>query len=238
MERIISNINQIAKKWEFVYRNEYHKDKVQYPVKEGTPYVICYGTDKKEMYLDGKNNILIRLKNHTLFHKYSKAKGSLKREVYLKPHKIIMTQKIRNRGSVGRYFAKYKLSEFYDKVFEINKQSFKKETLLYDKVPVSWQLEGTKEEILKKNIESLEKAEEIMWGIRDSLDPLKFYEEEVNPEEVLQRRLSKLKFIPGGSEVPLEKKVKKKRQKGSKRGRTNRTRSGYHKRTQQYTNQG
>ena len=39
-----------------------------------------------------------------------------------------MTQKIRNRGSVGRYFAKYKRSEFYDKVFEINKQSFKKET--------------------------------------------------------------------------------------------------------------
>jgi len=33
----------------------------------------------------------------------------------------------------------------------------------------------------------------------------------------------------------LEKKVEKKRQKGSKRGRAKRTRSGYHERTQQYT---
>jgi len=149
MERIISNIYQVAKKWEFIYKNKYHKDKVQYPVKEGIPYVICYGTDKKEMYLDGKNNILIRLKNHTLYSKYAKTGINLKREVYLKPHKIIMTQKIRNRGFISRYFAKYKLSEYYDKVFEINKQNFIKRTLLYDKVSISWQLEGTKEEVLK-----------------------------------------------------------------------------------------
>jgi len=36
----------------------------------------------------------------------------------------------------------------------------------------------------------------------------------------------------------LEKKVEKKRQKGSKRGRAKRTRSGYHERTQEYTNRG
>ena len=36
----------------------------------------------------------------------------------------------------------------------------------------------------------------------------------------------------------LEKKVEKKRQKGYKRGRAKRTRSGYHERTQEYTNRG
>ena len=236
-ERISSRITYKAKKWEFIHKKDYDESGARYPLKEGKSYIICYDTDKREMYLDSKNNVLIGLKNHTLFSKYAKTGIDLRREVYLKPYKLVLTEKIKKRGVVIRYFAQYKLSEFYDKVFEISKQNFAVKPPLYDIVSISWQLKGTKEEVLKKNIESLEKAEEKMWGIRDYLNPLEFYEEEISPEEVLQKRLSKLKFIPGDSEEPFEP-GKYNRQRGSKRGRTKQTRSGYHERTQEYTNRG
>ena len=233
-ERILSSVTYRAKKWEFIYKKEFVESGERYPLKEGKSYIIYYDNSKKELYRDGKNNVLIRLKNHTLFSKYAKTGIDLRREVYLKPYKLVLTEKIKKRGVVIRYFAQYKLSEFYDKVFEISKQNFGMDTPLYDKVSISWQLKGTKEEILKKNIDSLEKAEEKIWGIRNFLDPLEFYEKEISPEEVLQKKLSKLKFIPGGSEEPFEP-GKYNRQRGSKRGRAKRTREGYHKRTQQYT---
>ena len=237
IERTSSHRNYKAKKWEFIYKKEFVESGERYPLKEGKSYIIYYDNSKKELYRDGKNNVLIRLKNHTLFSKYAKTGIDLRREVYLKPYKLVLTEKIKKRGVVIRYFAQYKLSEFYDKVFEISKQNFGMDTPLYDKVSISWQLKGTKEEILRKNIDSLEKAEEKIWGIRNFLDPLEFYEKEISPEEVLQKKLSKLKFIPGGSEEPFEP-GKYNRQRGSKRGRAKRTRSGYHERTQEYTNRG
>ena len=237
IERTSSHRNYKAKKWEFIYKKDYEESGTRYPLKEGKPYIICYDTNKREMYLDSKNNVLIRLKNHTLYSKYAKTGIDLRRELYLKPYKLVLTKKIKQQGVVTRYFAQYKLSEFYDKVFEISKQNFAVKPPLYDIVSISWQLKGTKEEILKKNIDSLEKAEEKIWGIRNFLDPLEFYEKEISPEEVLQKKLSKLKFIPGGSEEPFEP-GKYNRQRGSKRSRTKQTRSGYHERTQEYTNRG
>ena len=247
----MSKPNFRTKKWEFKYFDDI-------PVPENTPYRIMVLKDKIEIYtrmrrLPLRSNIdfglvveefaeamlkIDPINNASLRSQYiDMAEGDNRRERYLKPYKVVLTKRMKAAKFFQRYFAKYKLSEFYDKVFEISKQNFNKDTPLYDKVSISWQLKGTKEEVLKKNIESLEKAEEKIWGIRDYLNPLKFYEEEISPEEVLQKKLSKLKFIPESSEEPFKKK-KKKRQSGSKRGRSERTRSGYHKRTQQYTDQG
>ena len=223
-----------TKKWEFKYLDDI-------PVPEDIPYRILVMKDKTEMYfkmkrLPPRGNIDFGLveeykfaegmlksdpiNNITLRSQYiDMAGGKRQREMYIKPYKVVLTKRMKESEFFQRYFAKYKLSEFYDKVFEISKQNFGMDTPLYDKVSISWQLKGTKEEILRKNIDSLEKAEEKIWGIRNFLDPLEFYEKEISPEEVLQKKLSKLKFIPGGSEEPLEKKAEKKRQKGSKRGR-------------------
>jgi len=248
----MSKPNFITKKWEFKYFDDT-------PVPENTPYRIWVMRDKTEIYVKMRelpprySNIDLPwveeefaeamlkvdpINNITLRSQYiDMAGGKRQREMYIKPYKVVLTKRMKESEFFQRYFAKYKLSEFYDKVFEISKQNFGMDTPLYDKVSISWQLKGTKEEILRKNIDSLEKAEEKIWGIRNFLDPLEFYEKEISPEEVLQKKLSKLKFIPGGSEEPFEP-GKYNRQRGSKRGRAKRTREGYHKRTQQYTEQG
>tara|TARA_B100001971_G_scaffold201831_1_gene214979 strand:- start:52 stop:891 length:840 start_codon:yes stop_codon:yes gene_type:complete len=241
-----------TKKWEFEYIDGI-------PVPENTPYRILVMKNKKEAHIKMRrlpsryNNIDLPLVEKVFVESMVKrdpvnnassrkqyigmAKGNGRREKYIESYRVVLTKRMREGKSFQRYFAKYKLSEYYDKVFEINKQNFGMDTPLYDKVSIFWQLEGTKEEVLKKNIESLEMAEERMWGIRDFLNPLEFYKEEISPEEVLQKRLSKLKFIPGDSEEPFEP-GKYNRQRGSKRSRTKQTRSGYHERTQEYTNRG
>ena len=138
--------------------------------------------------------------NHTLFGKYRKTKGFLFRESYLKPYKIVLTKKMKSKDTIIRYFAQYKLDK-YDTIFEINKQNFNRESNFYKKIRLVWQLKGPKENILMKNEEALEVAENSMYGIQNFLDPLEFYEEDVTLEEKLQKKLSKLKFTPESTDT-------------------------------------
>ncbi len=52
-----------------------------------------------------------------------------------------------------------------------------------------------------KNEETLEAAENSMHGIQNFLDPLEFYEEDVTLEEKLQKKLSRLKFVPDSTDT-------------------------------------
>lgn len=194
-ERISSRVTYKAKKWEFIYKKDYDESETRYPVREGKSYIICYDTDKKEMYLDGKNNVLTRLKNHTLFNKYSKTNVDLRREIYLKPYQIVLTKKIKKRGVIVRYFAQYKFDK-NDRIFEINKQSFGRETKFYKKVALMWQLEGSKENIRMKNKEEISVAKDSLDGIQNFLNPLELYERDITLVEKLQKNLSRLKFTP------------------------------------------
>ena len=200
IERISSRIIYKAKKWEFIHKKDYDESETQYPVREGKSYIISYDTDKKEMYLDGKNNVLTRLKNHTLFNKYSKTNVNLRREIYLKPHKLVLTKKIKKRGMVTRYFAQYKFDKD-DRIFEISKRSFSQKTKFYEKVALMWQLEGSKENIRMRNEEEISVAEDSLHGIQNLLDPLELYEEDITLVENLQKKLSRLKFIPDSTDT-------------------------------------
>ena len=192
MERIVSKLDQRTKKWEFIYKEDWDNG-AKYYVKEDTPYIICYGTDKKEMYMDS-NKVLIRLKNHTLYSEYSKAKRSLKREVYLKPYQLTMTKKKRDKGSVIRYFAQSVIDN-KKSIIEIKKQDFEKETNFYKKISLNWKLDGTEEQIKMINEEELNKAEKKLDGMLNHLSPLEFYEgEELTKHEKIQKKLSNLKY--------------------------------------------
>ena len=192
MERIVSKLDQKTKKWEFIYKEDWDKG-AKYYVKEDTPYIICYGTDKKEMYM-ASNKVIIRLKHHTLYSEYSKAKRDLKREVYLKPYQLTMTKKKMDKGSVIRYFAQSVIDN-NKSIIEIKKQDFEKETNFYRKISLNWKLDGTKEQIKLKNEKELEVAEKKLEGMLYHLDPLEFYEgEELTSEEKIQQKLSNLKY--------------------------------------------
>ena len=175
----------------FVYSSDF------YPVRKGKLFYKIINKKKTELFVDEMGVLIIPYKPNesTLYGKYKIAKGSLSRESYLKPHKIVLTKKMKSKDTIIRYFAQYKLDK-YDTIFEINKQNFNRESSFYNKVYFAWQLKGSKENILMKNEETLEAAENSMHGIQNFLDPLEFYEEDITSVEQLQKKLSRLKFTP------------------------------------------
>jgi len=185
-----------APKFKFVYEQDY------YLLREGKSFYRVIDKKKNELFVDDKGKFIIPNKPNesTLYGKYKIAKGSLSRESYLKPHKIVLTKKMKSKDTIIRYFAQYKLDK-YDTIFEINKQNFNRESNFYKKIRLVWQLKGPKENILMKNEEALEVAENSMYGIQNFLDPLEFYEEDVTLEEKLQKKLSKLKFTPESTDT-------------------------------------
>ena len=185
-----------APKFKFVYEDDY------FPVRGGISFYRIIDKKKNELFVDRKGTFLVtdKPKEFTFYGKYKNAKGSLSREAYLKPYKIVLTKKMKSKDTIIRYFAQYKLDK-YDTIFEINKQNFNRESNFYKKIRLVWQLKGPKENILMKNEEALEVAENSMYGIQNFLDPLEFYEEDVTLEEKLQKKLSKLKFTPESTDT-------------------------------------
>ena len=91
----------ITKKFEFYYGYNYAGEEM-IPVRKNKPYKIVYTKDKEELYFDLKNNQIVRYKNLTLFARYKKAKKLLERETYLRPYKVIVTNKMREKGLVSQ----------------------------------------------------------------------------------------------------------------------------------------
>ena len=194
MERIINRLDQTAEKWEFIYKEDFDEN-IEFYVKEGTPYVIVYGRDKKEMYLDGKSRVLLRRKNHTLYSEYRKVRGDIKRELYLKPYQVTVTKKMRVKGLITRYFAQYYFDK-RDTIFEIKKQDFNKRTQFYKTVSLDWVLTGIKENVRISNIDALDEADKVLSGIKYHLDPLEFYIDDNTQKtklEKVQEKLNRLK---------------------------------------------
>tara|TARA_Y100000310_G_C20662627_1_gene805627 strand:- start:42 stop:617 length:576 start_codon:yes stop_codon:yes gene_type:complete len=175
-----------SKKFEFAYTD-------YFPFRENKLYRILYTKDKNQVFIDFRGRQLLPMKNNTLFGKYRKTKAFLFRESYLKPYKIVLTKQLKEKETITRYFAQYKLDK-YDIIFEINKQDFGRRSNFYDKVSVIWQLKGSKEGVRMKNEESLKLAENSLPGIQNFLDPLQFYEEELTLLEKLQKKISNLKY--------------------------------------------
>ena len=112
----------------------------RFPVRQGTLFYVIYDTKKDETFMTDMSKKIIPLKNFlTMFGQYKKASGGLIREIYLKPYKIVLTKRMKGKGTIIRYFAQYKLDK-YDTIFEINKQNFNRESSFYNKVYFAWQL--------------------------------------------------------------------------------------------------
>jgi|TARA_B100000315_G_C14447145_1_gene527353 hypothetical protein len=195
IERIKYEPTYITNKFEFYYdsyddENRYSNYEFDY-VREGVEYMIIYTTSKEEIYMDViRNEAMVKVENPTIFDQYSIIQNS-SRELYLKSYILVLTDIMRKKGSVIRYFAKSKLDK-YDRIFEINKLDYNSEANFYDTVSLIWQLKGSKENILMKNEGSLELAEGPLPGIQNFLDPLEFYEEEMTPYEEIQEKLGRL----------------------------------------------
>ena len=158
----------VAKKWEFIYTDGF-------PVRQGKKFWIIYDTDKNQTFTDSKNEIILpKRKNKTLYGEYLKIKGTLKREFYYKPHKLIVLKKHRKKGGITRCFVR-KNDVKLSRIFEIKEQKFSMASVFYDKVSLNWKLDGSEGDIKLQNTKALEEADKILPGIKDLLDPLEFY---------------------------------------------------------------
>ena len=182
----------VAKKWEFIYYDDYNNDGVRYPLREGKSYTIVYDHSKDEIYVDSKQNLLIRMKNITMYAKYKNIIGNFRREKYLKP--IGVYSQPTGAYMVNRYFAKY-LLEKHGTSFEISSKDYSVNSNFYIKVALKWMLTGVKEVVLKKNLLEIERASKSIPELKSILDPLEFYreeQEELTPQEITKKRLEKL----------------------------------------------
>ncbi len=199
-----------TKKWEFVYGDTV-------PVSEGIPYTFWRPKNKKiEIYhtthrkysneeivgwfLDNSTRPSFRSdlifkkipgtnENYSVFQQYYKFTNTRnsEREIYLRPSRILVTEAKRIQGIMDRYFARSVLEP--EKIFEIDELRYDLSTPVYEKIRLLWMLKGNKEEIRMMNDYFLMDANKKMNGIRDFLDPLEFYKEELTPLEELQERL-------------------------------------------------
>ena len=111
----------VAKKWEFIYYDDYMSiKKFKYPLREGKSYTVLYDKNKNEIYVDSKQNLLIRIKNITNFARYKKIARNFQRELYLKSARIYPPPYSK---VIIRYFAKYIL-EGQGTSFEISADDY------------------------------------------------------------------------------------------------------------------
>lgn len=169
-----------------------------YPLRENKLVWLAYfKKDKKEVYLDiDKKQLFLRNpKKSTNFAKYKLAKPNLKREIYLKPFKPVINDKIRKTGSFQRGFAIYLLDE-HKSIFEIHPEFVVIPTTLYETVTLEWMISGQKDVVRSTNIRATAKANLEMNGLLDLLNPLEYYKESMTKEQLLTQRLEKLLHNP------------------------------------------
>ena len=158
----------VAQKWDFIYSDGF-------PFKQGKKFWIIYDKGKNQIFADSKNEIILpKHKNKSLYGKYKKAKKSLSREFYYKPHKLIVLKKHRKKGTINRFFVR-RNDDISQRIFEIKEQQFGMNSIFYDTVNLSWKLNGLEDDIKLQNTKALEKADKTFPGIKDLLNPLEFY---------------------------------------------------------------
>jgi|TARA_Y100000296_G_C5142042_1_gene241628 hypothetical protein len=182
-----------AKKWEFIYFEAYELDGSYIYLKEGKSYHVFYNKSKEERYTDKNGKSLVRFKNDTLFSKYKEAKGSLQREEYIKPKSPVITEK---KEVITRYFARYNLDPSKI-IFETDEMNFSSAGGFYDTVSLSWRMKGTKEEVARANRNEILRGDRELSGLSSILlNPLEFYREEIQPEQVMKTKFERLLHNP------------------------------------------
>ena len=177
------------KKWEFQYLDKDWTGKY-YPFPADQYFSVVEFKDKSLLYRDGQGRPLMKLNNFTLYEQYiACSMNSLQREIYLTPKSLVVTEKMRKKGKIERYFVRDK---FDKNIFEVSKTSFNKAGSFYDKVSFMWSLQKSKSVVLSYNLKSLINASFTIPEIIKSVYPLEFYVEELTSEQIKLKRIEEL----------------------------------------------
>lgn len=188
IERSIQGL--VSKSNEFVYRDN------NGPVKPGVIYSIYYTLNKLEVYYTGVQEStysreIIRVKNKTLFGKYSEIK-STQRVNYPKPQLASPTKADYRIGSIQRYFTQ-SANDSGKPVFEISKNDYSSQNSLFKYTQVRWVISGIKSEVERLNEVTLKSLEQQYKGIRKTIFPLQLWKPSQDSIDDLKNKLKRLK---------------------------------------------
>jgi hypothetical protein len=178
------------KKWEFQYLDKDWTGKY-YPFPADQYFSVVEFKDKSLLYRDMDGRPLMKLNNFTVYEQYIECSmNSLQREIYLTPKSLVVTEKMRKKGKIDRYFVRDK---FDKNIFEVSKTSFNKAGSFYDKVSFMWSLQKSKSVVLSYNLKSLINASFTVPEIIKTVYPLEFYQqEELTIEQTKLNKIVKL----------------------------------------------
>ena len=162
----------VTKKLEFV-------DSENNSVPVGIPYHIHITSDKKYWYMTGSNHEDVSILIFKVaggvpdFVRYRNLVGS-KREEYLTEQRTIPNNLDYKKGFITLFFAR-QANASDEKVFEISKNDFDKETPFYDKVRLQLKIFGNEEEVRIFNIRRINVANSRLRGIEYVVRPLQYF---------------------------------------------------------------
>jgi len=162
----------VTKKLEFV-------DSENNSVPVGIPYHIHITSDKKYWYMTGSSHEDVSILIFKVaggvpdFVKYRNLVGS-KREEYLTEQRTIPNNLDYKKGFITLFFAR-QANASDEKVFEISKNDFDKETPFYDKVRLQLKIFGNEEEVRIFNIRRINVANSRLRGIEYVVRPLQYF---------------------------------------------------------------
>ena len=162
----------VTKKLEFI-------DASNNPVPEGISYHIHITTDKKYWYMTGSSHEDVSILIFKVaggvpdFVRYRNLVGS-KREEYLTEQRTIPNNLDYKKGFITLFFAR-QANASDEKVFEISKNDFDKETPFYDKVRLELKIFGERNQVEIFNIRRINVANSRLRGIEYVVRPLQYF---------------------------------------------------------------
>jgi hypothetical protein len=165
-------------------------------VKPNTLYSIYNTLDKDEKYLTGlkdstNSKLIFKVKDKSSFLRYRELKFP-SRENYPVETKPEITDSDYRIGSITRYFTQ-DVNDLTKPPFEITQDDFENQNSLYKYTSFIWKLNGTREEVIRDNQNTINDLIVNYPNIDKSLFPLQFYRAPQNSPDDLEKKLSLLK---------------------------------------------
>jgi len=165
-------------------------------VKPNTLYSIYNTLDKDEKYLTGlkdstNSKLIFKVKDKSSFLRYRELKFP-SRENYPVETRPEITDSDYRIGSITRYFTQ-DVNDLTKPPFEITQDDFENQNNLYKYTSFNWKLDGTRQEVIRDNQNTINDLIVNYPNIDKSLFPLQFYRAPQNSPDDLEKKLSLLK---------------------------------------------
>jgi hypothetical protein len=165
-------------------------------VKPNTLYSIYNTLDKDEKYLTGlkdstNSKLILKVKDKSSFLRYKELKFP-SRENYPVETRPEITDSDYRIGSITRYFTQ-QTNDPTKPPFEITQDDFENQNSLYKYTSFNWKLDGTRQEVIRDNQNTINDLIVNYPNIDKSLFPLQFYRAPQNSPDDLEKKLSLLK---------------------------------------------